>query len=491
MRDSATTVTVGNGLVMVAPWIDRLGPLLTLNRRVRETPEEEEDANGNVYYKGGSGYILVTEKLYQLEKVNGAVVGYAPEGLLSRITGWLSRNGIYHSVKDNRDPLPMPDFSRVDFKDLESRKGQEQALEKVAVSRCGVVSAATGYGKTFLIAQICKMYPDLRIVIATARKTVVMSIYERLMEDDWLKCQTGVVCSSKDTGSDFRVTVSTAASLHRTSYEATDLLLVDECHNFAAQSYSEKIALFAGCRRFGFSASPSGRSDKADILGEAMFGPSIFDFSYEDAVDSGSVVPIEVHLYAVKKGDSSEYTNQASVNRHGIWRNTCRNHMIARIARQYPDDQVLIMCETLEHVMHIKRYLPEAKVAYATCSRERYESEYQAKGFTDDPYVDKAEVERLRKGLESGEVKLIISTMIFREGVNFRNLRVLIRADGMSCEIPSTQIPGRLSRTQEGKEKGILVDFNDLFDRRLRSRSRKRLAVYRKKGWVIKNEQTL
>lgn len=62
---------------------------------------------------------------------------------------------------------------------------------------------------------------------------------------------------------------------------------------------------------------------------------------------------------------------------------------------------------------------------------------------------------------------------------------MLIRADGAPGKIQSGQIPGRLSRISEGKEKGILVDFVDGFDPWAARRAVLRLQSYRKKGWTI------
>lgn len=90
----------------------------------------------------------------------------------------------------------------------------------------------------------------------------------------------------------------------------------------------------------------------------------------------------------------------------------------------------------------------------------------------------------MQAAFERGELRRVISTC-WNQGVDFRNLEVLIRAGGMGSEIRSVQLPGRLSRTADGKAYGLLIDYMDEFDDRLFRRAQKRLRLYRKKGWDI------
>ena len=98
-----------------------------------------------------------------------------------------------------------------------------------------------------------------------------------------------------------------------------------------------------------------------------------------------------------------------------------------------------------------------------------------------------AEKEEIRKEFESGTLKKVIATTTWKEGVDFEQLQHLIRADGGSSEVNNTQMPGRLSRLFEGKEKGTMTDFRDDFNPWAARRTTQRLAVYRKHGWKINN----
>jgi len=94
--------------------------------------------------------------------------------------------------------------------------------------------------------------------------------------------------------------------------------------------------------------------------------------------------------------------------------------------------------------------------------------------------------EALRVAFEKGELTKAIATSIWNTGVDFQKLQYLIRADGMSSDILSTQTPGRLSRTDGGdKECGYLIDFIDGFNETLERRSKKRLRHYKHHNWEV------
>ena len=179
------------------------------------------------------------------------------------------------------------------------------------------------------------------------------------------------------------------------------------------------------------------------------------------------------------------------MKRHGIWQNKTRNERIAEIANSFgPEQQVLIMAETIEPVMHLKKLLPHFTAAYANCSKERYQ-EYVDKGFTSDPLLTEDGLEVIQDKMETGELKHVISTFIYREGIDLIHLKALVRADGQAGPIAATQIPGRLSRKVEGKERAILVDFYDKFNPIMEGCSKSRLKVYNDKGWKIEYKDRL
>jgi superfamily II DNA or RNA helicase len=147
---------------------------------------------------------------------------------------------------------------------------------------------------------------------------------------------------------------------------------------------------------------------------------------------------------------------------------------------------VLIVVKTIEHAVHLKKYLPEFKLVYGNIDENDIEF-YINHDMLPERYrgVTKQMREKMRIQFETGKLRKVIATSVWNRGVNFRNLGVLIRADGGSSTIDATQIPGRLSRTAEesGKTSGLLIDYRDVFDDGLDRRSKMREKDYERHGW--------
>jgi superfamily II DNA or RNA helicase len=264
-----------------------------------------------------------------------------------------------------------------------------------------------------------------------------------------------------------------------------DLLMLDECHCAAADGVAQALAKFGGARRFGFSASPKGRGDKADLLQEALLGPVRHERTYAESVEAGSIVPIDVSMIKYDHPPRM-FAVRLSMKRNGIWRNNIRNDVIARVAdAAIKRGQTLIMCETVEHVMELRRRLPGWTTVFATCDREWYNS-FREAGYTDEPWRTDKEMLAIQDKFAAGEIQGAICTGVWREGVDLVNLRVLIRADGLAGMIPSIQIPGRLSRRIEGKDRAELIDFHDEFNNDMMQATMARVRAYKSKGWSIK-----
>jgi superfamily II DNA or RNA helicase len=222
-------------------------------------------------------------------------------------------------------------------------------------------------------------------------------------------------------------------------------------------------------------------------LVEALFGPVILQVTYQEAEAAGLVVEIEARLMNVASSKTFKQKSDIALERNGYWRHTDRNKAIAAAARSFADDaQTMILVKTTEHALYLRRQLPEYTIVHAGISDDRW------KGFLDvglvtveDEHIKSIDIDALRVSFEQNELKKVICTPTWREGVNFTHLAVLIRADGQVGEIPTTQIPGRLSRTADGKSKGILVDFIDHFGNYFLERSLRRKAQYHAKGWTL------
>ncbi len=421
------------------------------------------------------------------EGPQGAITYFAA-GLLYRARILLERYQIGCTYQDLRKlVIPPPRIDLLEMDKMQSRDDQLKALAHIFGHDMGVIEAPTAYGKTFLICQICRAYPTIPLIICTYRKDVVDSIVDRLRSEAHVAPnELGVVRGGMKSPA--RVTVATIDSLEHAHPEKCRLFLYDEVHEAAADKRAKKIARIRDSRLFGFSASPKGRSDGADLAIEALFGPVIYRLPYQDAEAAGNVATITVDVMRVP-GSEIPYDDDTAQFRYGIWRNPIRNRIIASIAAEHAANnrQVLIMVDKVEHGLFIRNaWLPEWPIVHGPVQHEQI-SAFQNLGILPNKSwlctPDKRE--RYRQEFEAGKMRFAIATGVWSQGVDFRHLDVLVRCDARSSSIPNTQIPGRLSR---GKT-GLLVDFQDSFDDRFKRRSSSRIRDYRAKGWSILNKE--
>jgi len=464
-----------NGLCAstIYPTVDAL---LRYSKRVRADWKTKQ-------VNGGKKYVVETHKLSQLNTLNdGQKVILFPAGLTKRFVDLLTKINVKFDFQDLRNLVfPAPKLELLDHAALANRPDQLQALQAILSHDMGVISCPTAWGKTFLICQVAAVYPTIPITITSYRTDVVKSIYERV-KSVVPSHQVGLRCGGK--GESRRVTVCTVDSLHSTSPEKCALFIYDEVHEAASPGRSVKIQAVRNARRFGFSASPAGRSDGSNLATEAMFGPTICDITYAQAQAEGNVASIDVHLYTVT-GDPIPYDDDTLRERFGIWANEPRNRLAAKLALKYELEgkQVLIITSKVEHLLRLKMLLPTWQIVHGPVDDEQitYFKNIGLLPAGDRVLCDQKSRETHRKNFERGALRTAIATGVWSQGVDFKHLDVLIRCDAMASEIPSTQIPGRLAR---GKY-GLLVDFIDKFDDRFARRSKDRIRSYSAKGWNI------
>jgi len=447
-----------------------LGPELTYERRIQ--------SGGNT-----SDVTYIPTQLYRA--VDDCLI--VPAGLRQRVTAILSKLGQEITYTDfNPARLAPPVFENLD----KLWPGQEEVIVALAVNDCGVIRRPTGTGKSFIIRQIAKMWPDARMVICTPSKDLVMQTHTELIEM-FPEDQVGLVCGGSRQV-DRRITCATVKSLMKVDPTKIDIFIFDEVHRAAAPDTVPLIANIQNARMYGFSASPTGRSDRADLEIEAMFGPVICTMEYQTAQDLGNVVPVEVKLLATADLPALTQTTTVSMKRWGLWRNDGRHERIQEglkwLEETYGTDlQILVLVETVEHAVHLGHVLgPEFKLVYAQMNADDRDNWERRRLLPKGEHpISSRQREEMRVAFHGGSLRRVIATTIWGTGVDFPQLNVLVRADGQSGTIPNTQLPGRVTRKADGKTLGIVMDLDDAFHPTLEGRARRRLAAYRSKGWKI------
>jgi superfamily II DNA or RNA helicase len=425
--------------------------------------------------------VYETLRLYEVRGKPEYLV--VPAGLYARIITTLNAYNYPYVFEDLRPvKLSEPKWADID----EPREGQEVILAKIAACHMGQIEAPTGDGKTWIIVQVCRMYPDARIVIVVPGIDVAKTIRDRLL-GALPSLHVGQLGGGRHER-DKRVTVCVRNSLRKADLEHCQILMYDECHTAASDKTARSLTLARGCKMFGFSASTGLRTDKADMLAEALFGPVIHVTEYAESQQLGNIVPIRVIMRPVVVGPSIASTSTQILNKHGIWCNDERNRRIAEDAREYSKngEQILIAVTTVIHGLELLRYLKDDFTFVYAQMDANLRKAYEKLGVIEPGVhpITTNERGRLQEEFEAGRLRRVITTC-WKHGVSFDHLQVLIRADGLATNIDSVQLPGRLSRLDDGKDCGTLIDYLDQFNSTLANRAKQRVRMYRRKKWDV------
>jgi len=414
-----------------------------------------------------------TRRLYSLTEE------ISPEGLLVQrlvtLPGFvflarqeLQAAGYQIKFIDERTPRVKYDMKKA----MEGlRPYQYECAYRAVWSGGGIISCPTGWGKTHIIASVIKAHSREELcyrstcmsVLVTPGIDLAKKNYKDLVEllpdrDVGLIC-TGAKKFSED------VQVVTPESLDHVNLEDAGIVIYDEVHT-VSYPRAERVLRANKAMRFGFSATPTGRFDGGDKVVEGVFGPVVYTRTYAEAVEDGAVVPLRVYWIQCPEPQGWHHYKSHDANyRNGIWRNMRFHDLAGRIWKRVPDKmQALAMVDKLEHLHHV---IPQLQCIYAHGQKSqdklegsRYDNiEACSEKMRDSIYAD----------LASGKIRKVASTGIYRQGVNFPQLTVMMNLAGLGSEIISGQLPGRTSRVSDGKEYGFIIDFWhrwDTYDKR-------------------------
>ena len=428
-----------------------------------------------------SGYQRVMKNVWRecftmqtrVESMGACEVMIVMPGLAGRIKTLLAECKAEFRIADLRRPFPQPDIQAA-MQGM--RKSQVQCVYTALMSGGGIFAAATGFGKSHVIGSIIRAYdPGLlrargtpTSLITAKDKDICLQNYNTL-KDLFPDRDVGLLMSGKTIRSD-DIQVVTLDSLHKINMEEVGILIVDEVHEAATTSRSGELAKAIYARRWGASATPTGRFDGADLVTEGLVGPVIYKYTYQDGVRDGVLVPIEVlwlqtpEPTTVHIGKYIEMKNRLARYRHAAERNPGQNNMIREIINRTADDkQLLCIMQHTDQMNILAAGLPDVVCVHAVTDVAKLSE----KGNNNLQAISAKTRKALYEQIKAGEIRKVMSTYVYKQGVDFPQLSVMIQAGGGGSAIASAQIPGRGSRLSDGKEKAYLVDFWHPWDKKL------------------------
>jgi len=438
----------------------------------------------------GRGFTIdyAIEPCYQEQKQPSGVFYLMGFGFYEQVKKLLEEYG-YRVDMIDVDPADATTMLRMlpNMKRLEKidwREDQRRIINDMLRTSCGQYKLSTGAGKSFTLRRYCEVLDKSRICIANTSARLLEDMYREILKEGRVDA-TLVKAGSRPKMS--RVMLCTVGTLHYLEDTEFDTLLLDEKHECA--TLKRMAALLAvKCRQaYAFSANHADRLDGADGHLTAMFGELRDSVDYSASVAAADVVPIQVDWISMgERQYSMPSPGSATYEREVYWRNERRNQRITDIADTVrATDQTLVYAKTVEHVYQLRKSL-DCPVVHAVLDAERWDRLKRCGlvGAKEIPPTEDS-MRKLRIDMSAGKQRIAICNSVWKKGVDFRQLGVLIRADGSTSVEDATQIGGRLSRVFPGKTKGILIDVDDTFCETAKQKSLRRKRIYRQLGYQM------
>ena len=462
-------LTLGDGFIKVCPFPETL--LAKLHYWKRELTYNQRTRRREMK--------ATNELLYSLQTMlgpDGAPVQacFTLPGFAKRCKDHLRMCGLEVEVVDRRTPMPPPDIMKA-MTGL--REYQYELVYRLLMSGGGVLSGATGLGKTHVIKALCNAYPHealMRrgtptIVVAVPDKDITQKNYDDLtglLPDR----EVGLIMSGRHKPSD-DIQVITLDSLHKLDADDVGVLIVDEMHAAASDTRAQELLRFAKARVWGVSATPDGRFDGKDVVAEGIFGPVVATFSYADGVKAGCLVPVKVYWVAAPEPNIglenyARYKTREQRYKWGVHNNRPLNDMAGRVFAGIPDElQALGMLQFTRHMEQVLRGCAgTGRPLPDQCHAGTDPAEFPASSFRHVHAISAKERKAIYARMKSGEIRKAVSTHVWKQGVDFADLRVVINLGGGGSEIVSKQVPGRASRKVDGKGCAYIVEFSHAWD---------------------------
>ena len=292
-----------------------------------------------------------------------------------------------------------------------------------------LIQMATGLGKTVTFANIPRN-----------GKMLILSHREELVHQPlkYFDCLTDIEMAGNHAGPMAEVVSASVQSitrrLDRFSQDEFDILIVDEAHHSAAQSYRRVLDHFTPRLTLGFTATPN-RSDSARM--DDIYQDIIFQRDLKWGIKNGWLSDIycrRVNIGYDLSGVRTSHGDYAPGELDEAMDGTA--DAIAQAYRELGRGATLIFAVSVHQAEEIAGRIPGAAVVIG----ETKDRASIIKAFTD------------------GQIPCIVNCMVFTEGTDIPRVETVIIARPTQSDSLYTQMVGRGLRLFEGKENLNLID---------------------------------
>lgn len=424
------------------------------------------------------------EKVARVQSFLHRGTGEFPTGFIPRIQKELSRQDVAVEIVNLDPPIVIHEPS---LPGIILRDDQKQLLDNVAKMQRGYIKAPTGSGKTVIAGAIVSMLP-------TNSKTLFLCHTIDLLNqtrEEFTKFGFDVqvinpdnkvvnLASNGDVPSVVVSTVQTFSKLPKEDLvdisEIFTAIIVDECHHITSRkgTYATILNFILAPIRIGVTATDEIKTASKMVL-EGCLGPKIGEFTLKEGIEKGVLAePLVKWVIVPVDDDLLHLTKYLDIYKACIVNNRARNRLIISQAGKEIESgkSVLILVKQVEHgdnLLWMANLLLKDK---AKCHFVWSNTGKDERGL-------------IKNALENKDIKCVIASAVWKEGINIKSLDVVINAAGGKSEIATLQGIGRGLRTTATKNTVTIIDFLDGY-RYLSHHAMLRMKVYIENKWTMK-----
>lgn len=339
----------------------------------------------------------------------------------------------------------------------------------------GIIDAATNAGKTLVMQGIFDNIEGCKALVIIHSDLVFRQLVQEIGEF----FEVGTI-HPKYPFSIKTVTIAMNKTLLNRLIEAPKLktemsnyfntVIIDEGHKAGGDEYQKILKALSIPIRIVVSGTPLASKDKVKAINViAQTGPVLAKVTNQEVIDLGHSKRPIVHMIRTANPEPSkvciDYTD--FVEEHKFF----NPHALAetiRICRENEDKQIVIIFDEIRHGKWLYSYLAGefpnlVELVHGVDAGKHYK------------------IEKFKKY----DCRILITSTILKEGVNIKNIDVMINHLGEESTIATKQFMGRGLRTlKDGPTELHWYDFyHDC--KHLSDHSRSRINIYKKEGYEI------
>lgn len=338
------------------------------------------------------------------------------------------------------------------------KKAVDAAVSNIKRKNKALIHMATGTGKTETAVKIVEKLKSGKTLWLTHTDELVDQVAERFISNGYLDVsafnRAGKNLDSKLVVASVQ-TISRFNHLKHIPIDMFDLIIVDECHHAAAETWERVLNHFT-CPRLGLSATPYRPDYKHDTIFQ-LFGEPCYEYSFSDAIKDKVLAKPEnviVLTDSAIDGFKSLQKEYSEKQLEKLFTSQERNLIIVQeykdIRKQVKRPKTVCFCINIKHAIRMtKRFKLAGIKSNFICGDSKFQK-------------DAERVSVMNKFRTTNEIEILCAVNIFNEGVDVPEANIGLMTRPTGSNIIYQQQLGRLARSNKGKKKIFYtIDFVD------------------------------